>query len=232
MGIGYNTSVVRDGLVLYLDAANSKSYPGSGTTTTDISNSAMTGQLNNGPIFQDKNIFFDGVDDHINLGTQNALKVTSSVTICAWIYITATNEDTSYRAIIGNGTGGRNYNFYVKGSGSGLWQMHLSNSYSGNLSPFTGSLSSFSMIRNRWYFVCGVIGIENNRHIYYVDGNETNNFGVASMTSLSASTGEYYVGRADNYFRGNIGLIQLYNKVLTPQEIKLNFEATRGRYGI
>jgi len=88
------------------------------------------------------------------------------------------------------------------------------------------------MIRNRWYFVCGVIGIENNRHIYYVDGNETNNFGVASMTSLSASTGEYYVGRADNYFRGNIGLIQLYNKVLTPQEIKLNFEATRGRYGI
>jgi hypothetical protein len=232
MAIAYNTSVVRDGLVLYLDAANPKSYPGTGTTIIDISKSLMTSQFINGPTFQDKNIFFDGVDDHINLGTQNALKVTSSVTICAWIYITATDADASYRAIIGNNTGGRNYNFYVRGNGSGLWQMHLSNAYNGNLTPNTGSLSSFSMVRNKWYFVCGVISIENNRHIYYVNASETDSFGVADMSSLSASAGEYYVGRADNYFRGNIGLIQLYNKVLTPQEIKYNFEATRGRYNI
>ena len=51
MGIGYNTSVVRDGLVLYLDAANSKSYPGSGTTWFDLTgnnnNAILNGNVNN-----------------------------------------------------------------------------------------------------------------------------------------------------------------------------------------
>jgi hypothetical protein len=37
MGIAYNPRTITDGLVLCLDAANSKSYPGSGTTWTDLS---------------------------------------------------------------------------------------------------------------------------------------------------------------------------------------------------
>jgi hypothetical protein len=70
MGIGYNTSVVRDGLVLYLDAANPKSYPGTGTIVKDIVSNSINGTLLNGVSFSDlnKGIFsFDGVDDYINL---------------------------------------------------------------------------------------------------------------------------------------------------------------------
>jgi hypothetical protein len=70
MGIGYNTSVVRDGLVLYLDAANRKSYPGSGTVVKDIVSNSINGTLLNGVSFSNSNkgIFsFDGVDDYINL---------------------------------------------------------------------------------------------------------------------------------------------------------------------
>jgi hypothetical protein len=70
MGIGYNTSVVRDGLVLYLDAANLKSYPGSGTVVKDIVSNSINGTLLNGVSFSNSNkgIFsFDGVDDYINL---------------------------------------------------------------------------------------------------------------------------------------------------------------------
>ena len=70
MSTRYNPSIVRDNLVLYLDAANTKSYPGSGTTWKDISGKGNNGTLTNGPTFDSNNlgsIDFDGVNDHVVL---------------------------------------------------------------------------------------------------------------------------------------------------------------------
>lgn len=236
MALSHSPQIVRDGLVLYLDAANPKSYSGSGTSSFNLKDSSSTFTLSNGTSYSSTNngyFTFDGVDDHIDLGINESVQISSSVTICAWIYITASTAETVYRAIIGNASSPRNYNFYVRGGGAGLWQMHLSNSYNGATSPFTGSVSSTVLSNNTWYYVTGVIDIENNRHKYYVNGNLLNDNGVTSMTSLSVNTNyNYYIGRADNYFKGNIALVKLYNRTLSLEEIKQNFEATRGRYGI
>jgi len=51
MGFSRGPKIVTDGLVLALDAANTKSYPGSGTTWNDLSGNGNTGTLNNGPTF-------------------------------------------------------------------------------------------------------------------------------------------------------------------------------------
>ena len=75
MAFNYSPNIITDGLVLYLDAANTKSYPGSGTTWRDLSKSQLNGTLTNGPTFNSSNggsIVFDGVDDYVNLG--NVLK--------------------------------------------------------------------------------------------------------------------------------------------------------------
>jgi hypothetical protein len=48
MAISYNPRIVTDGLVLALDAGNPKSYPGSGTTWTDLSGNGNNGTLVNG----------------------------------------------------------------------------------------------------------------------------------------------------------------------------------------
>jgi hypothetical protein len=64
-------NIVTDGLVLYLDAANQKSYPGTGTTWNDLSGNGNNGTLVNGPTFNSDNngsIVFDGVDDYVNFG--------------------------------------------------------------------------------------------------------------------------------------------------------------------
>ena len=63
MSTRYNPSIVRDNLVLYFDAANTKSYPGSGTTWTDMGSKGIDGTLTNGPTFDSGNmgtISFDG----------------------------------------------------------------------------------------------------------------------------------------------------------------------------
>ncbi len=59
--------IVTDGLVLALDAADRNSYPGSGTTWTDLSINKSNSTLTNSPIFNSSNggsIVFDGVDDY------------------------------------------------------------------------------------------------------------------------------------------------------------------------
>ena len=69
MSINYNPRIVTDGLVLLLDAGNTKSYPGTGTTWTDISRNGNNGTLTNGPTFDSANggsLVFDGVDDYVN----------------------------------------------------------------------------------------------------------------------------------------------------------------------
>jgi hypothetical protein len=64
MAFNYSPKIIQDGLVLYLDAANTKSYPTTGTTWTDLSRSGNNGTLINGPTFNSGNggsIVFDGV---------------------------------------------------------------------------------------------------------------------------------------------------------------------------
>ena len=69
MSYKFGPSIVTDGLVFYVDAANENSYPGSGTTWTDLAGSD-DGTLTNGPTFDSGNagsIVFDGVNRTIYL---------------------------------------------------------------------------------------------------------------------------------------------------------------------
>ena len=68
MGLAHSPSLVMNGLVLALDAANPKSYPGSGTTWTDLSGRGNTGTLTNGPTYSSANggsLVFDGTNDYV-----------------------------------------------------------------------------------------------------------------------------------------------------------------------
>ena len=62
MGIGHGADIVRNGLVLHLDAANKKSYPGTGTAWNDLSsNNNFT--LNNSPTLSNGYFNFDGINE-------------------------------------------------------------------------------------------------------------------------------------------------------------------------
>jgi len=98
MAVGYNPRIVTDGLVLALDAGNTKSYPGSGTTWTDLSGNGNTGTLTNGPTFDSANggsIVFDGTNDYV--------QVTGSITVTSATFITWIKRDgnqTSWSGLI------------------------------------------------------------------------------------------------------------------------------------
>jgi hypothetical protein len=78
--VGYYRRIVKDGLVLDLDASLLASYPGTGTTWTDLSVNNNNGTLINGPTFDSGNggnIVFDGSDDYVPLSGPNFFTVTN-----------------------------------------------------------------------------------------------------------------------------------------------------------
>ena len=105
--------IITDGLVLYLDAANTKSYIGSGTTWKDLSGNSNDGTLTNGPTFDSGNsgsIVFDGVDDFVTTGQQLDpiafglfADSTSFWTVSSWFLPDITNSSAG--AITGKGGG-------------------------------------------------------------------------------------------------------------------------------
>ena len=71
MGVAYNTSIVTDGLVLCLDAANAKSYPGTGTTWYDISGNNNNATLYGSPVVSNGVFQFNGTTQYATVGSVN-----------------------------------------------------------------------------------------------------------------------------------------------------------------
>ncbi len=108
MGLGHSPRIVTDGLVLCLDAANKRSYGGSGTTWTDRSKSGNNGSIANAQFNSDNGgVFsFDGTDDYIALG--NASNFISSsqntATVCAWVKPNSTGSYKKIFSVCNSGT--------------------------------------------------------------------------------------------------------------------------------
>ena len=125
MGLAHSPSIITQNLVLCLDAGNIKSYPGSGTTWTDVIG-GDNGTLTNGPTYSNGNIVFDGVNDIVS--SVSNLTLGGSFSISLWLkhsnanitqerYITLGSD----RIIIQEDTSS-NLNVYVTdGTQQNLW---------------------------------------------------------------------------------------------------------------
>ena len=242
MGIAYNPSIITNGLVLCLDAGNSRSYPGSGTTWTDLSGRGNTGTLTNGPTYSSANggsIVFDGTDDYV---TSGALPGSfASFTVIIWFYPTSvTNYENpidcnyAYNGVTGNI--GPRLEMDVNGT---LGWVYSENTASNSNFYFHNVLSS-GLAANTWH--CAAItynGGTNTSTTYYngnatgisrgVSGNPTGFIGV--MNNVNIGRG-FHLGGAERIFTGRVSNTQIYNRALTSTEITQNFNALKGRFGL
>lgn len=88
MAIGNSPSIITNNITLYLDAGNKRSYPGSGTSWTDLSEFKNNGILNNGPTFNELNsgsIVFDGSNDYVSTSYDLSWNNTNSVSISMFV---------------------------------------------------------------------------------------------------------------------------------------------------
>jgi hypothetical protein len=228
--IAYNPSIVRDGLVLHLDAANVKSYPGSGTVWTDLSGNGNNGTLMNGVGYSSDNkgsLTFDGVDDYCHTFTDNSY-LSNGFTLSAWVN----------PASAGGGGYGRIFDKTNNNTGSaGGISFYFSNSPNVTITVNNGAAvnsTANSVPYTKWTNV-SVSVISTGSAIIYING-VVNSTGTTGLPSAITTLYELRLGNRSNAidrtFSGKISLAQIYNRALSAQEIRQNFEATKGRYGI
>jgi hypothetical protein len=230
MGFYRGPQIVKEGLVLYLDAANVKSYPGSGTVWRDIVGT-NNGTLTNGPTFDSGNggsIMFDGVNDFVN--TSYFGSDTSNYTFSVWYNpLNSVNATTLTRGRDGEGAG---WSLTIGSDNSvgNRYRAGVVKTDGGTVGYMTYSISS--LILNQWVYLTGV-WISSNSINLYVNGVFNSSIAV-SGNILRTSTKGWVLGSITTTFYSNIqvALTQIYNRALSAQEVLQNYNATKTRFGL
>lgn len=225
MACNAGPDIIEDGLVFCVDAANINSYPKSGATWTDLAGS-NNGTLANGPAFDASNgggIVFDGTDDKATF----TFDVTSIKSYEIWTNAVAASDADGGHAYLlhNNGADNTTGNSYVT-IGIQPTQKYYA-AFSGNWSNMntgvTASNSSIVQIVLSWEgnYQKVYINSEFKIQVYY-----TTNYKTPHATTSIA-------GYRDSDFRntqGNVYSIKAYNRALTADEIRQNYQATVGRF--
>ncbi len=253
MGITYNPRIVTDGLVLALDAGNTKSYPGSGEIWYDLSGNGNNATRTNnagygGQVTYNSSGYFDysmnspAVTSNAYSGngfTMSSMIIPSTGGFSLSAFI---RRNTSVKA-----AGNREAIFSNAGSTDG-WRFGVDNggdiNYliggSGGTGYQEGSLGGTTLMNGNWHMMTAVFdraAVLGSYTIYgYIDGvasgSATITAGAGGNVAFSTvSPGVGYGGCCD-VFAGQIAQVLAYNKVLTAAQVRQNFNATRSRFGI
>jgi len=229
--VGGGVNIVTNGLVLYLDAANTKSYISGSTIWNDVSRSRNNGTLVNGPTFDSTNggsILFDGSNDLVEITNSTSL---TSFTISTWFKMTGPGStggvNITYNSLFGIDSGNRRILVSTSANtgteGVILVQMGGSNYFSS---------SSTATVTNRWNNV--VYTWQANTATIYINGIAETTQTNSSVTFPAANLflGAYSNPIVAYAMKGNIAQTSIYNRVLTSSEVLQNFNATRTRFGL
>ena len=222
MGAYAGPEIVEDGLVLALDAGNTKSYPGSGTTWTDLSGNGNNGTLVNGPTYSDGSIVFDGINDYVSL--VDNLGDPQQFSVSFWCYPTElnVNANNNFRRIfltLGSSTNTTNV-ILIEQNGNISFRIPGGSTDNFQASGFSGI--------NQWGYVTCVYN-QSHRQIYF-NGVFKSQLAEAGVTVDFGSP--QIVDPSFQIFKGNIAIFKIYNRALTASEVQQNFNATRSRFGI
>lgn len=234
MGISAGPSGVSDGLVFQLDAANLRSYSGSGLTASGLI-SGIGGTLVNGVGFTSDNsgsFIFDGTNDQIIVASDVLDIGLSDFTIKVWFKTNSSANGSFIANQVSNGWNG--FNYWISNG-----QIYCVVDW-GNSQQYGAIITTAAYNDNTWkeaVFVMNGSTVSNWK--IYINGSLVNKslafesqptlsgFGISNNVPLTIGTREF-----GGFYNGNISQVQIYNRALSETEIIQNFNAMRERYNI
>jgi hypothetical protein len=225
MSLSHSPQISLNGLVLCLDAANRKSYPGSGTTWTDLSGRGNNGTLVNGVGYSGSNLgslSFDGSNDYGTITGASLLGgFTGNFSIEFWFK----GSGQSAFAVFAEHYGPSNQRWAIQANNAGNTMIWVRD---GNILITTSGVNPFN---NSWHQ--HVVSRVGSTITYYIDtistGTETYSGSLNSGTTLE-------IGRYSGtgfHINGNLSNLKIYrDKGLTTAEIQQNYNALKGRFGL
>ena len=226
--------IVLNDLVLYFDPSNSSSYPGSGTTITDLSDSGLSGTMSNitytSPYFT-----YNGSNSQVAIADNLVLEPESGdFTMETWFYASNITGGTVILGKFDNGGLSADVSYSIRTSNARLFAQIGNGTGGGRGAGFVDS-TDYTFSANTWYQVVYVwksgVSLET-----YINGSSIGSVSH-SLTSILNSSNPLYLGRynggeyAQN-FNGRIGITRLYNTSLSSSEVLSNYNADKSKYGL
>jgi hypothetical protein len=221
-------NIVTNGLVLNLDAANKDSYPGTGTTWYDLSGNGYNGtkqgtQSPTYPLWNSTGYFiFSGGTLGTNFSSfyVPGLPAFSGLSVFAWVRTADASESKTILRM-------QNSDFELSMNGSNQLFYAAGANYDNINTTY-----NYSFADGNWHYM-GLTYDGNNLKAYWETTNVANN---SRGSVINTEAGDLNIGtRNDAYYQhfvGDIGVIQIYNKVLTSTEITQNYNAQKTRFGL
>jgi hypothetical protein len=221
-------NIVTNGLTLYLDSANKDSYPGTGTTWYDLSGNGYNGtkqgtQSPTYPLWNSTGYFiFSGGTLGTNFSSfyVPGLPAFSGLSVFVWVRTSDASESKTILRM-------QNSDFELSMNGSNQLYYAAGANYDNIYTTY-----NYSFADGNWHYM-GLTYDGNNLKAYWETTNVANN---SRGSVINTEAGDLNIGtRNDAYYQhfvGDIGVIQIYNKVLTSTEIIQNYNAQKTRFGL
>ena len=235
MGLTHSPRIVTDNLILCVDAANPKSYPGSGTTWKDLSGSNHHLTLNNSPTFNSNfggYLDFDGTNDSATAEIGNLAGTTKDATMSIWM--DGDYNNSTHKGLIGFRQSGSIGFYILRLVSSGRLEMRVANS-AGFFDVKDATNSTPLVNTNVWCNLCLTYSNSNTLITGYYNGKKlgstTTNATAfqSSMKSFSIARSSHTTGHMSDM---KVSSAMLYEKCLSASEVQQNFNAHKGRFGI
>lgn len=239
MSVSGGPNIVENGLVVYLDAANTKSYPQTGTIWSNLTqDTTLDASLVNGPIYDSTNngtVSFDGTNDNATIPdilNKTDFTRTNDYTLVCWANISSTQNYSAYtfKPIMdknGREGGVRQHPYgMVHISASNVIRSSVGNGTLGNGVEVPFELNTWKMIASVYSWSTSLLTV----HV-----NEIKNSGSLDITGTITNTSDLFLCKTDgitNFTKANIANVQIYNRALSAEEVLQNFNAQRSRFGV
>lgn len=239
MALGHSPKIVTQDLDLYFDAANTKCYPGSGTTWTD-----MTGNGYGGSLVGGANVTFVGSDAGGALDFDTSLITDVGYISC----------DTSFDFVDGHlGT----WDWWVKWRSGGrtglnslagisasdpwyIWQITSATSWYFRLRDDSTTYNNYTTVTTldatNWTNLVLVIDGAKQAKLYingeYQSGQDVDLTTPGTRFPMRRIAGGYLSGSNEYNLDGRMGCFRFYRRDLNSNEILQNFHAMKTRFGV
>lgn len=228
MSTQYSPKIITDNLIFCFDPGNSKSYPGTGTAGSDLTNLGGTITLGNSPTFAGNRFTFNGTNQYINVSRSDlngGSWAYTNVTASIWLNIDPTCSTGDNNALTVESAWEYRYN--NAGDSTNAYVYFASNPWAW-LGPGTVKMNTWQMLTFRHGSTTGDI-LSNGNIVYSTNisgtlqpGDGTNPY----LTIMGRSSG------GASWAKGTMGPVMVYSRALTNSEILQNFNATKGRFGL
>jgi len=229
----YAPRIITDGLVLALDAANVKSYPGTGTIWSDLSGNGYSGSLVGATTFSHSPAKFD--TNATSVTEENYLSVTPTINFedaseytLEFFVKLRSNAQSTFQSLTGRNSTNPWISLFPTNTSGAEWNIR----YRQSGGTYINSSNIGYNLQLNWGLISLTVDSSRNVNIYL---NGIFNQTITPTTTLfiiNRVAGGYVAG--DNYYvlQGSMASCRIYNKTLTAQEVLQNYNATKRRFGL